>query len=283
MMLPAMLPDWNSLDSVRRAHSVLEGAGLAFFGLLVAAEAIAHTSRDEERKHVFDTVGISFFAIAVLCEIAGYWYGQRNDALSAQVISSLDIKAQDASEAAGHAKDKAGEATSRAEAVGKEADEAETRIAALDKRADVLADVLSARRIRDEIGLGNDLSKEFQGRSVAFDSYIGDEEAYWLCSQLENIAQKAGVDAKDECATKRLSKQLPIVDLHISAPSIDEAQRLSLVLKRPGRVPGIFVGFNVEPEIIVTVGVKPSIPLYPMFPKAARGSTRSAAKPSTNR
>src|SRR6266852_1693212 len=32
----------------------------------------------------------------VLCEIAGYWYGQRNDALSEQVIRSLDATARDA-------------------------------------------------------------------------------------------------------------------------------------------------------------------------------------------
>jgi hypothetical protein len=260
MMLLAMLPDWNSLDSVRRAHSDLEAAGLLFFALLVVADALAHTSRDEGKKHLLGTVGIWSFAVAVLCEIAGYPYGQRNDVLSARVIVSLDAKAQDASEAAGRAKGKA--------------DEAETRIAALNKRADVLAYVLSARRVRDEVGLGRDLNKEFKGRSIAFDSYIGDEEAFWLCSQLENVAQKAGVHAKDECATKRLSKQLPIVDLHISAPSIGEAQHLSMVLKRPGRVPGYFVGINVEPEITVTVGVKPTTPLDPMVPKAGRGSIR---------
>lgn len=280
IMLLAMFPDWNSLDSVRRAHSDLEAAGLLFFALLVVADALAHVLRDEGKKHSFGTAGIWFFAVAVLCEIAAYPYGQRNDALSAQVISSLDAEARDASEAAGQAKDKAGEAQSEAEAVGKEADKAETRIAVLDKRADVLASVLSARRVQDEAGLGSDLKENFKGRSIAFDSYIGDEEAYWLCSQLESIAQKAGVDAKDECATRRLSKQLPMTDLHIGAPSIDEARRLSMVLKRPGRVPGYFVGFNVEPEITVTVGVKPSTPLYPIAPKAGHGGNKDASKPS---
>lgn len=89
IMLLAILPNWNSLDSVREAHSDLELAGLVFFALLVVAEALAHNSKQEERKHLFDSIGIWFFAIAILCEIAGYWYGQRNDALSEQVISSL--------------------------------------------------------------------------------------------------------------------------------------------------------------------------------------------------
>lgn len=106
IMLLAILPNWNSLDSVRRAHSDLELAGLVFFALLVVAEAVAHNSKQEERKHLFDSIGIWFFAIAVLCEIAGYWYGQRNDALSEQVISSLDAKARNADTKAQSALDK---------------------------------------------------------------------------------------------------------------------------------------------------------------------------------
>jgi hypothetical protein len=95
-MLLAILPNWNSLDSVRQAHSDLELAGLVFFALLVVAEAVAHNSEQEKRKHLFDSIGIWFFAIAVLCEIAGYWYGRQNDALSEQVIRSLDSTARDA-------------------------------------------------------------------------------------------------------------------------------------------------------------------------------------------
>lgn len=95
-MLLVILPNWSSLDSVRHAHSDLELAGLVFFALLVIAEALAHNSKQEEMKHLFDSIGIWFFAIAVLCEIAGYWYGQRNDALSEQVIRSLDATARSA-------------------------------------------------------------------------------------------------------------------------------------------------------------------------------------------
>jgi hypothetical protein len=111
-MLLAILPNWNSLDSVRRAHSDLELAGLVFFALLVVAEALAHNSKQEDRKHLFDSIGIWFFAIAVVCEIAGYWYGQRNDALSEQVIVSLDVKARDAASNASTALDKSGTALS---------------------------------------------------------------------------------------------------------------------------------------------------------------------------
>src|ERR1700693_4787469 len=90
------LPDLNSIDSVSRTHSDLEGAALVFFALLVVCEALAHLSDDKKKERRFDKIGIVFFAIAVLAEIAAYPYGQRNDALSEQVIVSLDVKARDA-------------------------------------------------------------------------------------------------------------------------------------------------------------------------------------------
>src|ERR1700746_2240026 len=90
------IPDWNSLDSVRRTHSDLEGAALVFFALLVVCEALAHLSDDKKTERWFDKIGIVFCAIAVLAEIAAYPYGQRNDTLSEQVIVSLDAKARDA-------------------------------------------------------------------------------------------------------------------------------------------------------------------------------------------
>ena len=64
-----LIPDWNSLDSVRRAHSDLEAAALVFFALLVVSEALAHLSGNEKRERAFDKIGIVFFAIAVLAEI----------------------------------------------------------------------------------------------------------------------------------------------------------------------------------------------------------------------
>lgn len=125
-MLLAILPNWNSLDSVRQAHSDLELAGLVFFALLVVAEALAHNSKQEKRKHLFDSIGIWFFAIAVLCEIAGYWYGKRNDALSEQVIGSLDAKSSEASTNASSALTKAAGAAIKADAAKEEAGKAET-------------------------------------------------------------------------------------------------------------------------------------------------------------
>lgn len=127
MMLLAILPNWNSLDSVRQAHSDFELAGLVFFALLVLAEALAHNSMEEKRKHLFDSIGIWFFAIAVLCEIAGYWYGQRNDFLAGQVIVSLDAKAKSALEKSEKADEKSEDALTKSDKAKTDAGDALTK------------------------------------------------------------------------------------------------------------------------------------------------------------
>ena len=47
MDLPIWIPDWNSLDSVRRAHSWLEAAALIFFALLVVSDVLANMHEDK--------------------------------------------------------------------------------------------------------------------------------------------------------------------------------------------------------------------------------------------
>ena len=106
-----IFPDWNSLDSVRRAHSRLEFAALAFFALLVAFDVLAHMYEETKGKAtMFERIGLWCFAIAVLCEIGAYPYGQRNDNLSEQTIRSLDKLAHDAAAVANEAKATAGQA-----------------------------------------------------------------------------------------------------------------------------------------------------------------------------
>ncbi len=114
MHFATILPDWNSLESVRRAHTDFEGAALVFFALLVAAEALAHLTENKSRERLFDKIGICFFAIAVLAEIAAFPYGQRNDSLSEQLIGSLDAKARQASSDASQALTISGTALSQA-------------------------------------------------------------------------------------------------------------------------------------------------------------------------
>ena len=120
MSFAISLPDWNSLDSVRRAHSDLELAALVFFALLVLFDVLAHFSEGKKRERLLEKIGLCFFAVAVLAELAAYKYGQRNDALSEGVITSLDTKAKQASSDASQAITISGTALSQAkDALGK--------------------------------------------------------------------------------------------------------------------------------------------------------------------
>ncbi len=157
-LLAISFPDWNSLESVRRTHSDLEGAALVFFALLVVFEALSHRTDDKKKAHALDTFGIVFFAIAVLAEIAAYPYGQRNDELSQQVIISLDAKAQDASDAADRAKTTADGAATKAESVGKRADQAQLTLDAVGRKAKSLEEgIKSARKKLLEDGPRTDM------------------------------------------------------------------------------------------------------------------------------
>ena len=96
MHFATLIPDWNSLDSVRRAHSDLEAAALVFFALLVLFDILAHLSTDDKKKTLLEKIGLCCFAIAVLAEVVAYPYGQRNDTLSGQIIGSLDSETREA-------------------------------------------------------------------------------------------------------------------------------------------------------------------------------------------
>lgn len=171
MDFAVLMPDWNSLDSVRRAHSDLEAAALVFFALLVLFDVLAHLSKNEERKIGFEKIGLGFFAVAVLAEIIAYPYGQRNDALSEQIIGSLDAKAQDAETKADKAVEKSGNALTRAENVEKslgraegEAKSAQTASSnalalardARQQAADALANLAEAKRLAEDAQKGTE-------------------------------------------------------------------------------------------------------------------------------
>jgi hypothetical protein len=112
-------------------------------------------------------------------------------------------------------------------------------------------------------GLTNDLRKKYKGQKIILKSYIGDEEAFWLCSQLWDIAKKAEMDPQYGCANEPLTRNLPVVDIQVLAPTIPEAEALSWPLKGPGRIPGYFVDLNTSPVLAILVGVKRSLPIWP--------------------
>jgi hypothetical protein len=144
MHFATSIPDWNSLESVRRAHSDLEAAALVFFALLVLFDILANLSKDQKKRTLLEKCGLCFFAVAVLAEIAAYPYGQRNDALSAEMIGSLNIEA-------GNAAESAKTAQSEADAVNKEADAISVRLGNDSKQLDKVEERVSAQGPRWEL------------------------------------------------------------------------------------------------------------------------------------
>jgi hypothetical protein len=187
------LPDWNSLDSVRRAHSDLEAAALVFFALLVVCEALAHLSDDKKTERRFDRIGIVFFAVAVLAEIAAYPYGQRNDFLSAQVIGSLDAKSKEASTNASSALTKSGAAETKANEAETKSKEALTRAHAAERSlAKAEAD---AGKAQDEAANALNTATDASTRAGKAETSLGKAEAE--AKGAETSASNALALAKD--------------------------------------------------------------------------------------
>lgn len=89
------MPDWNSLDSVRNAHSFLELWSIWLFAVLVVCDIVAHLIEDNHKSKAkfIERVGLLCFAFAVAAELGAYKYGQRNDELSDKIIRSLSTTA----------------------------------------------------------------------------------------------------------------------------------------------------------------------------------------------
>ena len=302
--LALLFPDWNSLDSVRNAHSLLELWAIWLFAVLVVCDIVAHLVEDNRKPlaKIFERIGLCCFALAVAAELAAYKYGQRNDELSAGVIQSLSTEAGEAATKAtkaitdsGTALGQSKEAESKSGDAVVKADKIAGKLSTLSDEADDLGidldgiqATISARRVADEKGLEDDLRNGFRGRHIVFKSYmgLGSDEPFWLCEQLLDIAKKADVDPVDKCASEPL-RQIPVTNIQIDAPTIEEGQRLSNVLKKQrvedgwviGRVPGFSVTLRGGiSELAVLVGVRPSVPMFPQLKMHGKAKARAAAK-----
>lgn len=153
MHLTRFFPDWDSLDSVRKTHSDLELAALAFFFLLVLFDVLAHIAEDNKaREQLLERIGLVFFAVAVLAEIVAYPYSQRNDALSGDQIRSLDTLVKGAKGEADDAKSKADEAKTTAAGADTLAGKAQTKADAADTTSrNALKRAFSAEQEADEV------------------------------------------------------------------------------------------------------------------------------------
>jgi len=208
MHFAILIPDWGSLDSVRSAHSELELAAIILFGLLALFDILAHFAEDDKgRERILERIGLCCFGLAIIAEIAGYVYGQRNDLLSEQVISSLDQETKDAGQRMAVLETRAGGLDTRLGITTKQVGSleyqfpaAKAKIADLGSRAsDAIARTsrleaqLSWRTVTSEqaITLANSLSRIFPGKlmplsgvTIQFSYPMNSEEAAEYADEL---------------------------------------------------------------------------------------------------
>lgn len=246
---------------------------------------------------ILELLSVAFVVVGIAGElyidrVSGRLETQLRDA-NGKLVLLLEQKAGDAKTsaiaaagAAERAKKAADGAKIKADAVGVEADAVGLKVSAVSNKAEQI-DIhltgveyaLSARFVQDEDGLRDELRKDFKESHIAFRSYAEDGEAFWLCSQLAQIAEKAGVEPKFECGMEPPA-MVPVSDLSVKAPTIDEAQHLGMILVRPGRValPGHAINSGIGP-LTVFVGTKASVRLW--WPKAEKQSLPKA--PNSNK
>lgn len=184
-------------------------------------------------------------------------------AKSDELLAVITEQAGDADKSAKEAEAASASAKADAKTAHDEVDAVGKRAKLIDADLTTVQWLISARRIQDVDGAIADFKKDFKGKDILLRSYSGDVEGYWLCEQLMDITKKAEMYPQDRCANE-LMRGVPATDLLFGAPSIEEAQRLSVPLKKPHRVEGYFPGLQENPAgLTVLVGVKQSFPIWP--------------------
>lgn len=151
MVHPAtLLPDWNSLESVRAAHNVFELSALVFFAALVVMDALAHLTEDRNPvgARSLEKIGLVCFAVAVLSELVAYPLSRRDDFLSDERDRQRGIQIRTLDEKAKRALGDSNTALDRAKTAKN--DSAVAKIDAAQAKTDARTAVDTARTARTE-------------------------------------------------------------------------------------------------------------------------------------
>jgi len=176
----SILPDWNSVESVRTFHAFLEGCALIFFAALVVFDVVSHIfgRRKDPRERAFEVLALTCFAIAVLAEVAAFPYSGRNDSLSIEQdkrqrekIAALQLETQKLTNSTEQLR--TDEATARAEAEGFKAQVADSDARAKHAEAQVASAkaaskeaVAKSESFRLDIAKANESSAKADARAA---------------------------------------------------------------------------------------------------------------------
>ena len=305
------LPDWNSLESVRRAHSHLEAASLVFFALLVVFEALAHLAEDKAKERTLDKIGIVFFAVAVLAEIAAYPYGQRNDELAQQAIGALDGKVKEAEgnaskavsdsrAALGQATDALTKAGNAANALGRAESEAKGA-----QTASSNALTLATGAHKEADSFENDI-KSAKQQATAAEQHLADalRETAQAQAELDRIKSPRSIVNRDKLTTdlRPFSGTVYVLNVFLDQESTEFIKAVAGALDAAGWVreqpkgmnlgnPTMRIDFGqgleyvpscIESGIAIHVGTKESLPVlqstpFPSLPKTVQAALKLKA------
>ena len=189
---------------------------------------------------------------------------EAGDAKASSASAEASAKAADVS--AGNAKEKVG-------AVAKTAGQ-------IDAELKQMQWMLSARSVRNFAALIDDL-KQYKGQVVHLGSYNTDDSP-GLCEGLLYAAQKAELDARDECGIS-LPLRSPATGMVVSGPNVQQTLDISKMLLHSVNV-GIagVVSAVKAPELSIFVGIRPSFMIGPgigkQIPKNKK-TNKAKAKP----
>ena len=248
------LPDWNSLESVRRAHNRFEAFSLVFFALLVVFEALAHLAEGKPTERTLDKFSIAFFAVAVLAEIAAYPYGQRNDELAQQVIGSLDAEVKEAEgnaskavsdsrAALGQATDALTKAGQAAKALGKAESEAK---GAQTASSNALALATGAHKEADSFE--NDI-KSAKQQATAAEQHLADalRETAQAQAELDRIKSPRSIVNRERLITdlRPFNGTVYVLDVYLDQESTEFVKVVAGALDAAGWVRKQSTGFAI--------------------------------------
>jgi hypothetical protein len=250
-----MLPNWNSLESVRNAHSLLEGWALIFFAILVVFDVLAHLYEDDkDTAKLFERIGLCCFGIAILAEIVAYPYSRRNDLLSDQEnavqrykIAILENSTQ--------------KLRTDADIASKQAEGEKLARVKLEKQ-------IQPRTINqsDREKLGEELKKfaaALKGRKVKMSSQIGDAEGMVFSLEIVDILTRAGIAIEDVGLGRVEGVGRVIMGANVTGPLADEEFIRSLAQGLTTHANSAVNGESkaTYPDIAIMVGVKPIVGL----------------------
>lgn len=274
-------------------HFLLWMTGLVALGLLMEAPEIWHDVVSFFKRSNEDAPPRAKLAAAVgwLLIIVGV----AGEGVAEALVSNADgllqtfnnIMLSEASTDAGSARVSALAAAQAASRANAELDKAEKKLGVITQRADEIDRglentkwMISRMFVQDLNGLAGELKNQFKGRQIVLKSYSGDESAYWTCEQLVDIAHKAEMNPQDRCASEPVPN-VPVVDILVGAPSLQEAERVSSLLTKPGRLAVLSVSLNqTAPVLSVMVGKKRSFVVWPPTKDDSKHrATKTSVKP----